>query len=112
VKARGKAKKDEARSLALVRALGALEGGAGLPGLVDLLGGWEHEGKVQLGAAEMLAAMGHPGAIDPLIAALKASEKKKDRGEYAKALEGALRAITGQEGKTGAEAWLSWRKAK
>lgn len=105
VKAWGKVKKDEAAALAWVGALDALEAGAGLPGLAGVLDGWDLEGKVQLAAAETLGQGGSPAAIDPLLGALKAAEKKR-RADYARALETALKAITGKEGVSGAEAWL------
>lgn len=110
-KAWGKVKKDEAAALAWVGALGALEAGAGLPGLAAVLDGWDLEGKVQLAAAEALGQAGSPAAVDPLLGALKAAEKKR-RADYARALEAALKAITGKEGVSGAEAWARWRAGK
>lgn len=109
-KAWGKVKKEEPAALALLSALGALEAGAGLPGLIDRLGDWDLEGKVQLTAAAALGEGGNPAAIDPLIAALRAAEKKK-RAEYAAALEAALRAITGA-GAEGAAGWQAWRQKR
>ncbi len=101
-----KVKKEEALSLSLVRALGALEGGAGTEGLVDRLAGWEHDGRVQVAAAE---ALGAPRAVDALIGALR-SATSKHRDAYSAALEAALRRITGQT-LQGPAAWLEWRRA-
>lgn len=107
-KAWAKVKKDEIHCLALISALGALEAGAGLPGLLERLGGWDHDGRVQLATATVLGRTGNPAAIDPLIAALRAAEKKK-RDDYVTALDQALTAITGAEQK-GAAAWQAWRQ--
>lgn len=100
-----KARKDEALSLALVGALAALEGGAGTEGLVRRLEGWDHEGRVQLAAA---GALVDPRAVDALIGALEGAASKR-RGDYAAALEAALRRITGQT-LAGPAAWRTWRR--